>query len=579
MAACLKGDEADDFRPAGRGREPRRKLADGFSALIYASLYGHSDGVRALVDAGASVDLQDARLRTALMYTCRRGHAPAARLLLEAGARTDLCEGDQQRTALQWAAENGHTGLVSLLETHAITPLVRAADDADAAAGADGAPPAAELLLHQRVRIVGLERAAAAQRPHRHGDDVRLALGAVRHPARRRRPPLGAERMEEGGVRRQEFTARHRRADGAAAVGAAPSAPPTTLGAGIGAGEGWQGSPTKAAELPADVLEAVCDGDTAAAELWLRRGGHVDGRGPEEEGWFRITLLMIAARGGHETTARLLLQHRASVDLQDSKGGTALMYSSFYGHEAIARLLLQHHAALDRQNALGRTPLMAACLKGHDAIVRLLLRAGARTDLRDTEHQLTALEFAEHKGNSRCVDLLKSHRVRGRGPLDRMHVLDPDPPKGGMPTRPRADTDKPRRWAAMPASQRVGGGRNLPLGVSASAAAGVGAAPVAASRRMGCGLSRRGADAARRRRFVICVYANSYRALRPRSTLRSPRSSCSARAAVRLSSAPARGGRAARPAAAARSPPARATAAPQLAGGAHAQRRPTSRAG
>ena len=65
-----------------------------------------------------------------------------------------------------------------------------------------------------------------------------------------------------------------------------------------------------------------------------------------------------------------------------------------------------------------------------------------------------------------------------------MHVLDPDPPKGGGRAA-RADTDKPRRWAAMPASQRVGGGRNLPLGVSASAAAGVGAAPVAASRRMG----------------------------------------------------------------------------------------------
>ena len=39
---------------------------------------------------------------------------------------------------------------------HAITPLVRAADDADAAAAADGVPPAADLLLHQRVRIVGL---------------------------------------------------------------------------------------------------------------------------------------------------------------------------------------------------------------------------------------------------------------------------------------------------------------------------------------------------------------------------------------------------------------------------------------
>ena len=483
MAACLKGDGPTISALVAAGASLDVQNADGFSALIYASLYGHSDGVRALVDAGASVDLQDARLRTALLYTCRRGHAPAARLLLEAGARTDLCEGDQQRTALQWAAENGHTGLVSLLETHAITPLVRAADDADAAAGADGAPPAADLLLHQRVRIVGL-----SARPQLNG-----RIGTVTtYDSRSGRYGIqlddGDRRWAQNAWKKVACVAKNLQlvtdAPGAAAPGGAPSAPPTTLGAGIGAGEGWQGSPAKAAELPADVLEAVCDGDTAAAELWLRRGGHVDGRGPEEEGWFRITLLMIAARGGHETTARLLLQHRASVDLQDSKGGTALMYSSFYGHEAIARLLLQHHAALDRQNALGRTPLMAACLKGHDAIVRLLLRAGARTDLRDTEHQLTALEFAEHKGNSRCVDLLKSSaaRVGRRGPLDRMHVLDPDPPKGAKGGAPSSGG---RRWAAMPASQRVGGGRNLPLGVSASAAAGVGAAPVAASRRMG----------------------------------------------------------------------------------------------
>ena len=132
------------------------------------------------------------------------------------------------------------------------------------------------------------------------------------------------------------------------------------------------------------------------------------------------------------------------------------MYSSFYGHEAIAR----SSSITPRSTARTRSADAAdgGVFEGPDAIVRLLLRAGARTDLRDTEHQLTALEFAEHKGNSRCVDLLKSHRVRGRGPLDRMHVLDPDPPKGGMPARPRADTDKPRRWAAMPASQRVGGG-------------------------------------------------------------------------------------------------------------------------
>ena len=282
MAACLKGD-GPTISALAAGASLDVQNADGFSALIYASLYG---ALRRRARARRRGRVRRPAGRAAAdgpLYTCRRGHAPAARLLLEAGARTDLCEGDQQRTALQWAAENGHTGLVSLLETHAITPLVRAADDADAAAAADGARPAAVSAAAPARAHRRPERAAAAQRPHRHGDDVRLALGAVRHPARRRRPPLGGERMEEGGVRRQEFTARHRRAGGGGAgwraVGAADRRPAPGSARARARGR----SPAKAAELPADVLEAVCDGDTAAAELWLRRGGHVDGRGPEEE--------------------------------------------------------------------------------------------------------------------------------------------------------------------------------------------------------------------------------------------------------------------------------------------------------
>ena len=371
--------------------------------------------------------------------------------------------------------------------------------------GRTRAPRGGRLLLHQRVRIVGL-----SARPQLNGRigtvttyDSRSGRYGIQLDDGDRRWAQNAWKKVACVAKARSSSPTLRREGGAGrqgAVGAADEPAPGSARARAG-----RGARIKAAELPADVLEAVCDGDTAAAELWLRRGGHVDGRGPEEEGWFRITLLMIAARGGHETTARLLLQHRASVDLQDSKGGTALMYSSFYGHEAIARLLLQHHAALDRQNALGRTPLMAACLKGHDAIVRLLLRAGARTDLRDTEHQLTALEFAEHKGNSARAWRRAQVAPRPRARADRSIActsLDPDPPKGESPTRAI------ERWAAVGGDARVAAGRRR--GCTGARRVGVGRR----RRRRGArrrqppdwrGLRRRGADVARRRRFVTCL--------------------------------------------------------------------------
>ena len=107
-----------------------QRCTDAQKALFAAAREGDVDGETAL------------HLATAAAFLCDSSEfmrvASCVRLLLEAGARTDLCEGDQQRTALQWAAEIGHSGLVSLLETHAITPLVRAADDAGWKSGGEG---------------------------------------------------------------------------------------------------------------------------------------------------------------------------------------------------------------------------------------------------------------------------------------------------------------------------------------------------------------------------------------------------------------------------------------------------------
>ena len=57
-----------------------------------------------------------------------------------------------------------------------------------------------------------------------------------------------------------------------------------------------------------------------------------------------FTALMLAAQGGHEAVAQLLLQHGADVAAAFNDGSTALMLAAQGGHEAVAQLLLQHGA-------------------------------------------------------------------------------------------------------------------------------------------------------------------------------------------------------------------------------------------
>ena len=53
--------------------------------------------------------------KTALHVASLEGHSEAVKLLLEAGAEVDA-EDDNGQTPLSWAAENGHSEAVKLLQ-------------------------------------------------------------------------------------------------------------------------------------------------------------------------------------------------------------------------------------------------------------------------------------------------------------------------------------------------------------------------------------------------------------------------------------------------------------------------------
>eukprot|EP00731_Ephydatia_muelleri_P016920 Em0010g18a len=115
----------------------RGTVQDGQSALItpllHASLHGHVQCVKALLDRGAQTNLQDKDGHNALMNASLYGHVECVNVLLGRGARPNLQDKDG-RTALHWAAERNHIGTVKALlatpgidvniqDSHGVIPL------------------------------------------------------------------------------------------------------------------------------------------------------------------------------------------------------------------------------------------------------------------------------------------------------------------------------------------------------------------------------------------------------------------------------------------------------------------------
>jgi hypothetical protein len=92
---------------------------DGYSALHWASFFGHEHVAKALLDGknegrGATIDLRDKKGRTALVIASWKCHEAVVRLLLSRGAKQEL-QDDEGCTSLHNAVAQGHPGVVELL--------------------------------------------------------------------------------------------------------------------------------------------------------------------------------------------------------------------------------------------------------------------------------------------------------------------------------------------------------------------------------------------------------------------------------------------------------------------------------
>ncbi|XP_043094269.1 KN motif and ankyrin repeat domain-containing protein 1b isoform X2 [Puntigrus tetrazona] len=101
-----------------RGDVNAKASQAGQTALMLAVSHGRIDMVRALLAAGAEVNIQDDEGSTALMCAGEHGHADIVKLLLaQPGCDSTLTDNDES-TALSIALEAGHKDIAMLLYAH-----------------------------------------------------------------------------------------------------------------------------------------------------------------------------------------------------------------------------------------------------------------------------------------------------------------------------------------------------------------------------------------------------------------------------------------------------------------------------
>jgi outer membrane protein assembly factor BamB len=85
-----------------------------------------------------------------------------------------------------------------------------------------------------------------------------------------------------------------------------------------------------------------------------------------------------AAKAGDAAAVEALLSRGADVNAKTPYGATALSFAADKGHAEVVRVLLKHKAAVDVQDTFYQaTPMSWAYMRGHADVLKLLVEAGA----------------------------------------------------------------------------------------------------------------------------------------------------------------------------------------------------------
>ncbi|NGX63354.1 MAG: hypothetical protein KR126chlam6_00762 [Candidatus Anoxychlamydiales bacterium] len=161
------------------------------------------------------------------------------------------------------------------------------------------------------------------------------------------------------------------------------------------------------------LMYAAKNGHTDTVLALIEKGADIDKKSPYMTTLIYTTALMLAAENGHTKTVLALIEQGAEIDKKDSHSGwTALAYALGKGHIETALALIEKGADGDTQAVKeGITMLIVAAARGYKEIVLALIEKGAELDTQDEDGN-TALMWAEKKGNTDIVDILKKAQAQ-----------------------------------------------------------------------------------------------------------------------------------------------------------------------
>jgi ankyrin repeat protein len=166
------------------------------------------------------------------------------------------------------------------------------------------------------------------------------------------------------------------------------------------------------------LINAVRENNFAMASYLIKKGARVNHMADRN-----TTALHVACRKGYFDIAKLLIENKASLNIQELEsmdnvsayaskinrrfGDTPLHCAVKNKHTEIVELLLSNGAKTEHRS-YGYTPMHCAAKYGNAASIRLLKKHGAKLNVKDKYDNKTPLSMAISKRRKKIIQVLKS---------------------------------------------------------------------------------------------------------------------------------------------------------------------------
>ena len=166
-----------------------------------------------------------------------------------------------------------------------------------------------------------------------------------------------------------------------------------------------QANPNESASDATPLGLAVRNRNAEMVKALIAAGADVNAKGVPLDGGNILVPLAYAARVGDLALARILLQNKADINVQDDFGYTPLHSTALAANAEMVKLLLENGADPNIKDKLGNTPLLIYAQLNEIQITELLLARKADVNARNGEG-LTPLSLAVEARNRELTELL-----------------------------------------------------------------------------------------------------------------------------------------------------------------------------